>query len=469
MNQKRLLRSVSFSGTGLHTGSGVTVRLDPVASGGIRFHRSDLEGAPEVTASVESVADTNRGTTLRSPDGVEVRTVEHLLSALSASGIEHCRVDIDGPELPALDGSALPYIESIAQVSAPAKTSTQKILSIVEPIAFTCPASGARYHAEPSDRFDLAVTLTFKHLASIPSISVLITDVHSSYSSQVGPARTFCFSSEIPQLREAGLIRGGSIDNAVVLYDGVTEVEELRQIQGDSQRLVPPVPGEAVAGTPLRFADEPARHKGLDFVGDLSLLGLQLRGSFSISKPGHTGNIAFARHLLGLLRDGDPAITVLSPRTRTTGTMDINQIRDVIPHRYPFLLVDRILEIDQEEGKIVGLKNVTANEPFFQGHFPDFPIMPGVLIVEAMAQTGGLLLKGELGDDDSKLAVFMGIREAKFRRPVVPGDSMRLELELTGKKFNTYSMNGKAVVDGKAVAQAEITVAVIDKGGESAQ
>lgn len=468
MNYYRLEREVSFSGTGLHTGIDVKMAIVPTLAGGIVFRRADLPGSPMVSASTENVTETTRGTTLANEAGCEVRTVEHILSALAGLKIRDCIINLDGVEVPTLDGSSLTFAKEIAFARVEAVEDETQVLCIEKPFTFQCEVSGATYTCAPSSTFDLSISLSYPTLPNILPRTSVFDNILDRYTSEIAPARTFCHSSEIARLRSAGFIKGGTITNAVVIYDGEDDVESiLRQVYQDPSESSSSSfeAGDSIAGGSLRFVDEPNRHKALDFIGDLSLIGCQVQGKIIADKPGHTGNVAFARFLRQQVET--EFATLSTPRITSNESMDINEIRSVIPHRYPFLLVDRIIEIDREAGSITGIKNVTSNEPFFQGHFPDFPIMPGVLIVEAMAQTGGILLKEALGDDDGKLAVFMGIRDAKFRKPVVPGDTIRLELILNGKKFNTYSMTGKAKVDGALVAQAEITVAVIDKAVEA--
>ncbi len=464
MKYYRLEHSVQFSGKGLHSGVDVTMTVRPSEGRGVVFRRIDLDGSPRIPAIIDNVTDTTRGTTLTGESGSEVRTVEHLLSALAGLRILNCLVDIDGIEVPTLDGSSLPFVRQLSSALVEIDEDLSGHYVIEKPFTFTCETSGSIYHGSPSATLDIAVELSFPTLGKIPSISSRFDDLLNVYESDIAPARTFCYSSELTDLRRAGLIKGGTITNAVVIYDGEDDVSAVLPQIYDTPPAVEVDkidPGHAIAGGSLRFTDEPARHKALDMLGDLSLLGYPIQGKLVAIKPGHTGNISLGRFVQQQSSTG--TISLSTPSNRKFESMDINEIRSIIPHRYPFLLVDKIVEIDREAGHIVGVKNVTANEPFFQGHFPDFPIMPGVLLVEAMAQTGGILLKEALGDDDSKLAVFMGIREAKFRKPVVPGDTVRLELSLTGKKFNTYSMTGKAMVDNALVAQAEISVAVIDK------
>lgn len=460
--QRTINSPATLSGVGLHTGVPSSVTFQPAPEHhGIVFVRTDLEGQPGIAADVDLVSDTLRGTTLQGRNGGVIRTVEHVLSALAGLEIDNCRVELTAEEPPAGDGSAKLYVEALTQAGFRDQNAPRTYLSVDEPVRFSVGAT--EYALMPGDQFSATVFVDYME-SGFPAQSFSLTSLGNEYVSEIASARTFCFLSEIEELRKQGLIKGGRIDNAVVIVDNGYESSHLREIAADLgvEMAVEPISAELLIGEAFRYENEPARHKLLDLLGDLALVGAPVRGTVIAVRPGHAGNIEFARTLkqnalrkglfkrFDLSEDGAPL-------------MDINAIMDVLPHRYPFLLVDKIIEMDTDAGTIVGLKNVTVNEPYFQGHFPDYPIMPGVLIVEAMAQTGGMLLMNEVGNGSGKLAVFMGINNAKFRRPVVPGDALRLEMTMKGKRFSTYTMEGKATVDGKVVAQAEITVAVIDR------
>ncbi len=426
-SQATLEASVSRTGTGLHTGREVSARLLPEeADRGIRFRRTDLEGSPEVPAGVDAVDSAEWETALAS-DGARVGTPEHLLAALLASGVDNATVELDGPEPPALDGSAAPWCEAVAEAGVRRQEARAEVFAPEE--AFTVREGDSRYTVTPADRLRVSAQIDFDH----PAVGRQFASVEAERGAlcrEVGPARTFGLESWRDQLREQGLARGVSHRNTLVL------TEE----------------GLADEAPELRFPDEFVRHKMLDLVGDLALLGTRLRAHVMAERPGHAGNVALVRELSRRRR-----------RARRGGpALDIAEILDYLPHRYPFLLVDRI--VDFEPGRrIEGLKNVTINEPFFQGHFPGHPIMPGVLIVEAMAQVGGLLLMSEFDDPEDRLVYFMSMDGVKFRRPVRPGDQLRFEVELAHLRGTVCRVEGVGRVEGEPAAEATLTARVVDR------
>jgi UDP-3-O-[3-hydroxymyristoyl] N-acetylglucosamine deacetylase/3-hydroxyacyl-[acyl-carrier-protein] dehydratase len=423
--QTTLRRAVEVEGTALHSGTHTRVRFCPAdADRGIIFRRTDLEGAPEIPARVEHVTSVERETTL-GVGGAQVRTVEHVLAAAAGAEIDNLVIELEGSEPPALDGSAAPYLELLEGAGTQAQDAPARIWGPPEPLTF---AEGqARYTVIPDERYVLSVGIDFEHpLIGRQFASVAVEP--ATFRRDVAPARTFGFFHDAEVLRRAGLARGAGPENTVVLTeDGVLE------------------------GAVLRFPDEFARHKILDLLGDLALVGRRLRAHVVADRPGHRGNVALARRLAERIRRAD-----------NDRLLDTEQILQMLPHRYPFLLVDRIIEF--EEGKrIVGLKNVTINEPFFQGHFPGHPIMPGVLIIEAMAQVGGMLLMDSVADPESKVVYFMSLDNVKFRRPVTPGDQIRFELEMIQFRGRTCRMKGVGKVDGQVVAEAEMMARIVDR------
>jgi UDP-3-O-[3-hydroxymyristoyl] N-acetylglucosamine deacetylase/3-hydroxyacyl-[acyl-carrier-protein] dehydratase len=414
-----------LAGKGLHSDAEVRMTLRPAPAGsGIVFRRTDVEGDPEIPARVEHVSEVDRGTVLEA-NGVRVRTVEHLLSAITAANIDNAVVELDGEEPPAADGSAAPFVQLIRDMGVEEQKADAAIWSCHRSMQLE--AGDARYAILPDKRHVVAATIEFDH--------PLIRRQHASYvidpeefAREIAPARTFGFLEDAERLRAAGLALGADAENTVVLTEeGLYE------------------------GVELRYQDEFVRHKILDLLGDLALLGVRIQAQIIAERPGHRGNIALAR-----------AIAEQLWRDRNERVVDINRIFQILPHRYPFLLVDRV--IAYERGKrIVGIKNVTINEPFFIGHFPGLPIMPGVLIVEAMAQVGGLLLMDTVENPEDKVVYFMALDKVKFRRPVTPGDQIEFELEMVQARTRTCRMKGVGRVDGRVVAEAEMMAQVVDR------
>ena len=464
-HQRTIAATATLSGVGLHSGEETTITFHPAPeNSGFLFVRTDIKEHPEIPVRASAVVDTQRGTTLSNEEGVQIQTVEHVLSALAGLQIDNCRMEIDGAEPPVIDGSSEPFVKALKKVGVETQQAFRSVLVVDKPVRFSSTEHRAEFTLLPGDHFSATVILEYGG-DKMPIQEATIANIYEEYQSDIASARTFCFLSEVEALREYGLIRGGSIDNAIVIADNGMNAGEIEQAFKAAEIDTDLADSNVLVGDPLRFPNEPARHKLLDLIGDLSLLGVPIQGHLVALRPSHAANVEFAQYLAGLAAE-DNLVKKAVP-SEDEIVMDINSVMNVLPHRYPFLLVDKIIGIDKEEGRIIGLKNVTINEPFFKGHFPGFPIMPGVLIVEAMAQTGGMLLMNEIEGDGSRLAVFMGIRDAKFRKPVVPGDTMEIEVSRTGKRFNTYTLEGKAKVGGKVVAQAEFSVAVVDQSEKS--
>jgi len=426
--QQTIARPVTFKGAGVHSGLPSTLTVLPAMEGaGIRFRRMDLDGSPEIPADLDHVRGTDLGTTLALNETVQVMTVEHLLAALAAAGITRAIIDIDGVEPPILDGSFAPYLAAFREAGVIALEDPLATLRIPEPISYQGP-KGGRYVAIPDDQFRVSVSIDFAHPSIGRQFATFAID-EGSFAAEIAPARTFGFEAEGPALRERGLARGTSLENTVVLSgDGILNP------QG------------------LRYPDEFVRHKMGDLVGDLSLLGRALGAHIIADRPSHAGNVGLAR-LLAEASRRDPAGEAI---------VDIQKIMEYLPHRFPMLLVDRV--IDFEAGRrIVAIKNVTINEPFFQGHYPGHPIMPGVLIVEAMAQASGLLLMDTIENPKDKVVYFMSLDNVKWRRPVTPGDQLVFELEVVQLRRNICRMRGEAFVRGQLVAEAEFMARIMDR------
>jgi len=414
----------SVEGVGLHLGLPCRLTFLPAASGaGVLFKRTDLPNAPIIRAHVDTAVLTERRTQLGN-DPISVHTVEHVLAAVGALEIDDLIIEMSGPEPPIADGSARPFLESLRQAGIARQSGSVEYLELREPVRV---AEGeAEYEAYPADSLDLDVTIEFPH--------EMIGRQHGRYrlspdvfASELAGARTFGFVHEVEALRARGLIKGASTKNAVVLDDS------------------------GVIDTTLRWPDEFVRHKALDCVGDLMLAGARVRARIVARKPSHRGTVQLVRAMRASLTRGT-----------TVTEMGIEDIMKVLPHRYPFLLVDRIVELIAGK-RVVGIKNVTINEPFFQGHFPGHPIMPGVLIIEAMAQVGGMLLLGAIEDPGSKVVYFTSLNNVKWRRPVKPGDQLRFELDLLQVRGTMCRMKGVAKVDGEIVAEAEMGAMMRDR------
>ena len=459
--QRTIANPVHFSGVGLHTGlkSRVTFRPAPV-NHGIRFVRTDLENSPEIIPHISNVVDLNRGTSIEQ-HGVRIHTVEHVLSAISGLQIDNVYVELTNKEPPVGDGSAKPFVDVLLKAGFIEQSEERKYFQVEEPITITQPETGAEIVVLPSDEFRITFLVDYDN----PAIGKKYTSMYSlekEYVKEFAPARTFCFLHEVEELHKAGLIRGGNLTNAIVVVDrklGAKDIKSLKKLLNIKGKVTVPESG-ILNGKKLRFENEPVRHKTLDLIGDLALLGMPIKAHILAARSGHLTNVALVKRLSKLLEKKE--ITKKFQSKRKSGEIfDIQAIEKILPHRYPLLLVDRVLDITPGKN-ITAIKNVTRNEPFFNGHFPNQPVMPGVLIVEAMAQAGGILMLYELENPSEKLIYFTGIDKVKFRRPVTPGDQLRLEIELTKVFKTTCKMKGKAYVDDKVVATAEMTAVIMD-------
>ncbi len=423
--QRTPAREIAVEGTGVHSGESAILTIGPADAGtGIRFRRVDLEGTPEIPADLDHVVDTDLGTTLGKGEA-RVLTVEHVLAALSAHRIDNALLEISGPEPPIRDGSFGDYFDALAEAGVRELDEAARVLTVPEPVSVEG-AEGESYVATPADGLRISCTIEFEHPAigrqygSFPATT-------EGFERDLARARTFGFRADAEELHARGLARGASLENTVVLDEAGVMNEE------------------------LRFPDEFLRHKVGDIVGDLALLGARLRGHVIAERPSHRGNVDLARALRKRSRRGDGRAIV-----------DAQQIMQYLPHRFPMLLVDRIIGF--EPGKrIVGIKNVTINEPFFQGHYPGHPIMPGVLIIEAMAQVGGLLLMDTIENPEDKVVYFMSLDNVKWRRPVTPGDQIVFELEMIQFRRRVCRMKGRGTVDGERVAEAELMARIVER------
>ncbi len=458
MKQCTIKNAVVIEGVGLHTGRLVKMTFKPAAvDHGYKFQRVDIEGAPMIAADVNKVVSTNRGTTLKSEEA-QVSTVEHALSALVGLGIDNVLIEIDGPEVPIMDGSAMPFIHALESAGIETQNADRDYFEITEPISYRDEVTGTELLALPADEFSVTVMIDFN--SSVLNHQYANLDHLSAYKTEIASCRTFVFLHELEQLLGQNLIKGGDLENAVVLVDRLMDQDELDILAKKLDKPSVKVEREGVLNTTkLRFNNEPARHKILDVIGDLALVGKHIKGKIVATKPGHTANVAFAKILKKHYADYRKLQGVPKYDPNVKPILDINQIAKKLPHRFPFLLVDKI--IDLTPSSVVGVKNITMNEWMFQGHFPDNPVFPGVLQVEAMAQTGGLLALANTPDEEHWDTYFLKIDNCKFKEKVMPGDTMIIKMELKEPiRRGIVHMQGYCYVGNKMVSEAELTAMI---------
>ena len=455
--QKTLAASFSLKGKGLHTGLDIEITFNPAPENhGYKIKRTDLEGQPVIDALAEHVVATQRGTVLKKND-VQVSTIEHAMAALYALEIDNCLIEVNAPEFPILDGSARYFVEGIQKVGSVEQNAPRDYYIVKHKIEVKDEESGASLIILPDEKFSVNVLISFDS----PVLNNQFASMNdlSEFPSELAASRTFVFVREIEMLLNNNLIKGGDLDNAIVIYDQKLPQESLDKL---ADMMNVPHLNLTELGyinhEPLVFDNEPARHKLLDVIGDVALIGKPIRGRIIATRPGHKINNQFARMIRKDIKQNEVQAPVYDPNREPV--MDINRIRELLPHRYPFLLVDKIIEIGGNY--IVGVKNITANEPFFQGHFPQEPVMPGVLQVEAMAQTGGLLVLNSVDEPERYSTYFMKIDGVKFRHKVVPGDTLIFRLELLAPiRRGISTMKGYVFVGDTLVSEAEFMAQIV--------
>ncbi len=460
MKQKTLKSEFSVSGKGLHTGVHVTASFKPAeVNTGYRIKRIDLEGEPIIEALAENVTETTRGTVVSSKadKNVKVSTIEHALAALYTAGIDNCLIEVDAAELPILDGSAIIYCNKIEEVGIQEQEEEKEYYVVKKRIKVFDPETGSSLIVLPDDELSMDVMIEFN--SPVLSNQFASLEHVSAFKSEIAASRTFVFVREILPLLQMNLIKGGDLDNAIVIHDKEMPKEDLDRL-ADLMN----VPRKQVSelgylnNKPLVYKNEPARHKLLDLLGDLSLIGRPLKGRIVATKPGHTINTTLAKKIRKELRYQNVQAPSYDPNKEPI--FGINDIRRMLPHRYPMQLVDKVIEMGKNH--IVGVKNITSNEPFFQGHFPEEPVMPGVLQVEAMAQVGGLLVLSQVEDPERYSTYFMKIDNVKFRQKVVPGDTLIFHLSfITPIRRGCAVMKGYAFVGEKIVSEAEFMAQIV--------
>jgi UDP-3-O-[3-hydroxymyristoyl] N-acetylglucosamine deacetylase/3-hydroxyacyl-[acyl-carrier-protein] dehydratase len=452
---------VSISGVGLHTGKEVTITFKPApANSGYRFKRVDIEGEPEIPADADLVTDVSRGTTLEL-HGVKVQTVEHTLAALVGLNIDNVLIELNESEPPILDGSSIQFINVLQSAGITELEAERQYFRIPETIRFYDPKKDVEIVATPFEDYRLTVMIDYKS----PVLGTQHAQLHSikEFTEEIASSRTFCFLHELEMLLKSNLIKGGDLSNAIVVVDRPIDQDELSKLSSVFNKENIQVRSEGILNNvELRHQNEPARHKLLDVVGDLALAGRPIKGHIFASKPGHSSNVEFAKMLKQMMRKHKSKSNVPHYNPNIKPLYDVNDIQNILPHRHPFVLVDKITEMS--ESHIIGVKSVSYNEPFFVGHFPGNPVMPGVLQIEAMAQTGGILCLMAMDEPSNYWTYFLKIENCKFKDKVVPGDTVVFRLDLIAPiRRGICQMRGAAYVGDRMVMEADLMAQLVKK------
>ena len=455
--QHTLKGSFTLQGKGLHTGLPITITFNPAPDNhGYKIKRVDLEGQPIIDAVAENVGNTQRGTVLIK-DNVQVSTIEHAMAALYALKIDNCLIEVNAPEFPILDGSSIQYVQGIFGVGTEEQTEERDYFVVRSKMEVVDEETGSKLTLLPDDRFCINSFIEFES-KYIPNQSATLENL-ADFPKEIANARTFVFVREIQKLLEAGLIKGGDLDNAIVIYERQISQQDLDSL---ADLLGVPYKDATELGylnnKQIMYPNEPARHKLLDIIGDVALIGKPIRGRIIATRPGHKINNKLARLVRKQIKLNEVQPPIYEPNK--PAVFDINRIKELLPHRYPFLMVDKVIEVGQKH--IVGIKNITTNEPYFQGHFPQEPVMPGVLQVEAMAQVGGLLVLSQIDEPERYSTYFLKIDNVKFRSKVVPGDTLIFRLNMMSEiRRGIANMKGFTFIGDKLVSEAEFTAQIV--------
>jgi UDP-3-O-[3-hydroxymyristoyl] N-acetylglucosamine deacetylase/3-hydroxyacyl-[acyl-carrier-protein] dehydratase len=457
--QATIKKSISVSGVGLHTGVSATITFHPAPTNHwFVFKRIDLEGQPLIKVDADNVADTARGTTLQA-NGAKISTTEHVLAALIGLQIDNVLIEVDGPEVPIMDGSSKPFVDALIEAGIEIQDAARDIFVLEDILSYEEPSRNVEMLAVPSPDYRITVMVDYNS----PVLGTQHAQLHKidEFKDNISPCRTFVFVHELEMLVKHNLIKGGDLNNAIVVVD-----REISQDKLDDLAKLLNKPNVQVKekgflnNTALHFQNEPARHKLLDIIGDLALIGQPIQGHILAARPGHAANVELAKKIKALIKSKKGSVKKYD--LNAPSLYDVNQVASMLPHRYPFLLVDKIIELG--ESHVVGVKNVTMNEWFFQGHFPNNPVMPGVLMIEAMAQTGGILVLSTVPDPENYWTYFMKITEARFKQKVMPGDTLVFHLSLISPiRRGICHMKGEAIVGDKVVMEAEMMAQIVKK------